>query len=229
MAQPFVFGEFGHQEFGNSLSTTSHDSPTHLQALAPTLIFAYGITEHIEINAIPGTSWVWWQSTKNANGPGQTRDTEFSIGDTTLYLKNRLIVQDPGTWRPSITLFHQVVLPSSQWFATKSIPGGFSPLGRLPATRFGALSLTEGVMYRKNIKPFRFTGGIYYSYMAPGHTAGTNTYVGDIINTRFIIEHILDDERGFGYNLPKSVDLLLLEQGQGDDAVEFVAFRIPPT
>lgn len=28
-----------------------------------------------------------------------------------------------------------------------------------------------------------------------------NTYGGDIINTRFIIEHILDDDRGFGYNL----------------------------
>jgi hypothetical protein len=201
LAQPFVFGQFGHKEYGNQLTTDSRESQVHLQAINPTVIFAYGVTDHLELNVIPGTSWVWFQSTKNANSPQQTRETEFSIGDTTIYLKNRPIVQDPDTWRPSITLFHQIVLPSSQWFATKGIPGGFSPLGRLPATRFGALSFTEGVLFRKNIKPFRFSGGVYYTYSAPGHTAGTNTYPGDVINTRFIIEHMLGDKRGFGYNL----------------------------
>lgn len=200
LVQPFVFGEWGHQRYGNQLSASSQDSPNHLQALSPTLIFAYGITENFEADIIPGTSWLWFQSDQ-PNAPGHPRTTEFSIGDTTIYLKNRVVVQDPGTWRPTFTMFHQLVLPSSQWFATKGIPGGFSPLGRLPATKFGALSLTEGAMFRKNLEPFRFTAGVYYSYTVPGSTAGMNTYIGDIINTRFIIEHILSDKHGFGYSL----------------------------
>ena len=88
-----------------------------------------------------------------------------------------------------------------QWFGTRDIPGGFSPLGRLPATRFGSLSFTEGVMFRKNLQPFRISAGIFYTYTNPGSTAGMNTYPGDIINTRLVIEHILNDARGFGYNL----------------------------
>jgi len=110
-------------------------------------------------------------------------------------------VQDPDTWRPSLTLYNGVTLPSSQWFGTQGIPGGFSPLGRLPGTKFGGLTLTEGVLFRKNLQPFRFNGGVYYSHTVPGSTAGMNTYNGDIINARFIVEYIADDKRGLGFDL----------------------------
>jgi hypothetical protein len=197
--QPFVFGQISNQRFGNQLTTDSVDSPVHLRAVAPTGIFAYGITDHLEANVV--FSGIWFEAS-GANGSGGQRTmSETGIGDTTIYLKYRPIVQDPDTWRPSITIYNQIALPSSDWFGTKSIPGGFSPLGRLPATRFGALSFTEGVLFRKNLRPFRFSGGVFYTYTAPGETAGVTTYPGDIVNTRFIVEHILDDERGFGYNL----------------------------
>ncbi|MGH7252921.1 MAG: hypothetical protein ACREIE_03880, partial [Nitrospiraceae bacterium] len=84
---------------------------------------------------------------------------------------------------------------------TESPPGGFAPLGRLPASRFGSLTWTEGVMFRKIFQPFRISGGVFYSYHFPGSDAGMNTYPADIVNTRLILEHIVDDNRGFGYNL----------------------------
>lgn len=199
LIQPFVFSEFGHLQFPNRLTTDSEDSPFHLKAVAPTVIFAYGITNHLELNVAP--SYVWFESTRtNASGQ-QTSSSDNGPGDTTIYLKYRPVVQDPDTWRPSITLYNGVTLPSSQWFGTKGIPGGFSPLGRLPGTKFGGLSFTEGLLFRKNLQPFRLNGGVYYSYTAPGSTAGMNTYNGDIINTRFIVEYIADDKRGLGFNL----------------------------
>ncbi len=197
--QPFVFGEIGHQQFDNKLTTHRSDASTHLRAVAPTGIFAYGMTDHMEINV--AFSGIYWDSTKSTASGGRVADSESGIGDTTIYLKYRPIVQDPASWRPSVTIYNQIALPSSEWFGTRGIPGGFSPLGRLPATRFGALSFTEGVMFRKNLQPFRISGGIFYTYTNPGSTAGMNTYTGDIVNTRVIIEHILNDERGFGYNL----------------------------
>jgi hypothetical protein len=199
LIQPFIFGEVGHEEFGNKLTTDSSDARTHLSAVAPTLIFAYGITDHLEFNVAP--SWVWFEaSTATASGE-RTIDTDTGPGDTTIYLKYRPIVQDPDTWRPSITLYNGITLPTSQWFGTTPIPGGFSPLGRLPGTKFGGLSFTEGVLFRKNLEPFRLNGGAYYSYTAPGSTAGQNTYNGDVVNTRFIVEYIADDKRGLGFNL----------------------------
>ena len=55
------------------------------------------------------------------------------------------------------------------------------------------LGFTEGLMWRKNIEPFRFMASVHYTYTVPGSTGG--------INTRFIIEYIADAKRGLGYAL----------------------------
>ncbi len=199
LVQPFVFGEIGHDRFTNQFGTTTTDSPFHLRAVAPTLIFAYGITDHFELNVAP--SWIWFNSSQARDSDGRMIQEENDVGDTTIYLKYRPIVQDPDTARPSVTIYNGVTLPSSQWFGTKGIPGGFSPLGRLPGTKFGGLSFTEGILLRKNLNPFRLNAGLYYSYTAPGSTAGMNTYNGDIVNTRFIVEYIANEQRGLGFNL----------------------------
>jgi len=123
------------------------------------------------------------------------------MGDFSLVMKYRPIVQDQDTARPSVTFYQQIVLPTSRWTGTERPPGGFAPLGRLPATRFGELGFTEGLTFRKNIKPFRISGGVFYTYAAPGSDGPTTTYVGDTINTRLIFEHFLDDKRGIAYNL----------------------------
>ncbi len=199
LSQFFVFGETGHLSFDNKLTTHRSDSATHLNAIAPFLLLGYGMTDNFEINVAPTA--IYWQANQTTSTGGRMREDEFGLGDTAIYLKYRPVVQDPDSWRPSVTIYNQISLPTSDWAGTRPVPGGFSPLGRLPATRFGALSFTEGILFRKNLRPFRLSGGIFYTYDTPGNKDGMNTYGGDIVNTRFIIEHILDDDRGFGYNL----------------------------
>lgn len=196
---PFVFAQTGHQQFGNHLTTNSADAPVHLSAVAPLFLFGYGITDHLEIEG--GFSPIMFWGTKPSPTGGRENFSETGMGDSQIYMKYRPIIQDPDSWRPSLTTFHQITIPTSQYFGTEKIPGGFSPLGRLPATRFGALSFTEGLLARKNLRPFRISAGVFYTYSTPGSTAGMNTYAGDIINTRLIIEHLLSDSRGLGYSL----------------------------
>lgn len=200
---PFVFSQISEKRFGSDLSTNRTVSATHSYQLAPVVTMAYGLTNHLELNVGLSES-TWWarDSTRFNRGIGGPVTTDSGLGDTQIYLKYRPIVQDPDGWRPSVTTFNMIVLPTSRWITgTESPPGGFAPLGRLPASRFGALTWTEGVMFRKNLQPFRVSGGVFYSYALPGSDAGQTTYPSDIVNTRLIIEHILDDARGFGYNL----------------------------
>ena len=56
-------------------------------------------------------------------------------------------------------------------------------------------------MLRKILQPFRFSGGIFYSYHLPGHQGNQSTYPSDIINTRLVMEHFLNDDYGLAYNL----------------------------
>ena len=204
LLQLYVFSEVGQTQYGNRFTTSTTDSSKHLQAVAPTFFFGYGITDNLEVDIAPT---LLWYNSFNGTGPALSSGhasphaNDFGIGDTTVYLKWRARVQDPDSWKGTFTIYNGVTLPSSQWFGTHPIPGGFSPLGRLPATKFGGLGLTEGLMWRKNIKPFRFMTSVYYTYTIPGSTGGISTYNGDIINTRAIIEYIADDKRGLGYSL----------------------------
>ena len=199
--RPFLFTQIGEHSYGNRLTlpTERNEGPIHLSSLAPSVNASYGLTNHIELG-LAASMIAFWAKDSTGNS---TSDTGF--GDTSLIVKYRPIVQDPDTWRPSLTVFSQLVLPTSRWITnTSRPPGGFSPLGRLPNTRFGELGITEGVMYRKNIRPFRISGAVFYTYAAPGSQGLQTTYTGDVINTRLIIEHLLNDERGFGYNLELS-------------------------
>ncbi|MGH9786421.1 MAG: hypothetical protein ACRD88_19810, partial [Terriglobia bacterium] len=195
--RPFIFTQIGTRSFGNTLDGfwNAEPGPVHLySAQVPFIQTAYGLTDHIELGA--ATSLQWFSATQN----GQTT-TETGLGDFSLLMKYRPIVQDPDTWQPSFTLFSQLVLPTSKWAGTDKPPGGFAPIGRLPSTRFGEIAFTEGLTFRKNLQPFRFSAGVYYTYAAPGSQGNQTTYTGDVINTRFVFEHILDDKRGLGYNI----------------------------
>ena len=208
LAQLYVFSEVGSGQHGNTLGITPHHSSQALQAVAPTLFIGYGITDNIELDIAPQI--IWYNSYKDSgpslSGHGSGHPNDIGLGDTTMYLKTRIRVQDPDSWKGTFTLYHGVSLPTSQWFGTGTfgthpIPGGFAPLGRLPSSKFGGLALTEGVMWRKNIQPFRFMGSVYYTYTIPGSTGGRTTYNGDIINTRAIAEWIVDDKNGLGFAL----------------------------
>lgn len=200
---PFVFSQVSEKRFANDLTLDRTTARTHSYQISPLVTNAYGITDHLELNVGLSLSTFWARdSTEFNQGRGGPVTTNTGLGDTQIYLKYRPIVQDPDGWRPTITTFNMIVLPTSRWVTgTESPPGGFAPLGRLPATRFGALTWTEGLMFRKILRPFRISGGVFYSYHLPGSDAGQTTYTSDIVNTRLIVEHILDDQRGFGYNL----------------------------
>jgi len=199
LVQGFLFSAIAHDRFPNRFGTGSVDAPTHIRAISPTVFIGYGITDNIEVDFVP--SLIWYDTNKpNATTPGK-QSSDMGLGDTTIYLKTRIRVQDPDSWHPTVTFFHNITLPTSQWMGTHPIPGGFAPLGRLPATKFGGLGLTEGIMFRKNIEPFRFMLSGYYTYTLPGSTAGMNTYNGDIINTRGIIEWVADDKNGLAFSL----------------------------
>ncbi len=204
----FLFTQIGEHSYGNDLRFAAgrKNGPVHLYSINPQVNTAYGITDHVELGVATGVNAFGARDTATANRTGGKVDSsDFGWGDTSLIVKYRPIVQDPDTWRPSFTLFNQVVLPTSKWFTdTKRPPGGFSPLGRLPNTRFGELGFTEGLMVRKNLQPFRISSAVFYTYSAPGSEGTVTTYAPDVINTRLIVEHLLDDKKGFGYNIELS-------------------------
>jgi hypothetical protein len=208
----FIFSQIGNSSFGNQLSftTDSKPGPVHLYQVSPSVNASYGLTNHVELGAAISMNSFW--ATKDGQSTSST-----GLGDTSLIMKYRPIIQDPGSWRPSLTYYTQLVLPTSRWADAEKPPGGFSPLGRLPATRFGEFGLTQGLMTRKILQPFRISAAVFYTYAAPGENNGMNTYTGDVVNTRLIFEHILDDKNGFGYNIEVSTLHGLTWRADGHD------------
>ncbi len=206
LLHPYLFTQISERQFGNDLRFASgreRSSSGHLYSLQPLIGMAYGLTDHIEVGASTTLSAFWNRNADRANaGAGGRVFTNTGMGDTSVAFKYRPIIQDPDGWRPSLTFWNQLVLPTSQWITgTEKPPGGFAPLGRLPAARFGSLTWTEGAMLRKILQPFRFNAAVFYSYHFPGQQGNESTYPSDIINTRLVMEHFLNDDYGFAYNL----------------------------
>ncbi len=204
--RPFIYSQVGEKSYGNRLTlpTERKDGSVHLYSVQhPFLTASYGLTDHLEFVAGTSVATFWAKDSNSFNkGQGGPWSVNTGLGNTSLFLKYRPIVQDPDGWRPSLTFLNQVVPPTGVWLTgTEKPPGGFAPLGRFQASQFGALGLTEGVTLRKNVRPFRISGGIFYSYATPGSSEGRTTYTPDILNTRLIVEHILGDKTGFGYNI----------------------------
>jgi hypothetical protein len=194
----YVQGQIGSGQFENNSSSNSTASPFSPDAVAPAAILYYGLTRDVSVGV--GISWIYWHS-DNPDAEGRTSGS--GIGPTSLILKYRPIVQNPDSWRPSFSLYTKVSLPTNRWFGTPEIPGGFTPLSRVPSSRFEAAALTEGLLFRKNLEPFRITGNLFYSYNLPGagSESGVTVYGGDLINTHLALEHVLNEQTGFGYLL----------------------------
>jgi hypothetical protein len=202
--RPFLFSQISEKRYGNQLTTPvdAKNGSTHLYSVQPLVTVTYGLTDHLELGAATSMNSFWANDSNSFNqGKGGPWTTDTGMGDFSIILKYRPIVQDPDSARPSVTLYNQIVLPTSRWTGTERPPGGFAPLGRLPATKFGELGVTEGLTFRKNSEPYRISGGVYYTYSAPGNNAGQTAYVGDVINTRLVFEHFLDDKKGLAYNI----------------------------
>lgn len=192
--RPYVYSEIGYGRFGNTWSANPNGLPQRLSAINPQVEVSYGITNSVEFEMYV-SEVSWWQSAGNSQGS----QSGHGLGDTTAFLKYRAIVQQDGTWWPTVTNAFYVSLPTSDWAGTPSIPAGFAPLGRLPSTHFGAPEFTESILFRKNLKPFRISGGVFYSYGAPSSNNGMTQYHGDIFQYRLAFEHFLDDRQGLAY------------------------------
>ncbi len=196
--RPYFYSEVGYAQFGAWPSSVT-PLGQKLVSIAPQVEFSYGILDWLEFEMyLPETSW--WQT----SGGGAPAANGNGLGDVTAFLKWRFHVQQPDGWLPSLTETLFVTLPTSTWAGaagTPSIPGGFAPLGRLPSTHFGTPELTEAILLRRNLRPFRVSAGIYYSYAPPSSSAGVRQYFGDIFQYRLAVEKFLRDDRGFAYAL----------------------------
>lgn len=142
------------------------------------------------------------------------------LNDLTLGIKHRWIIQNPDSARPSFASFLFLTLPTTAWLGTPVPKGGLPPISVLPSTHFGSPSLTGTLLLRKNIRPFRFYGGLYYTYSFPGVESLTATdprlfaQFGDLIQYRMAVEDVINDKHGLGLvlevvglsELPFSVD-----------------------
>ena len=192
----YVQGMIGSGETQRTSTSQTVASPFSPDAVMPAATLYYGLTRHVMVGV--GVSAVYWHSsTPEPDG----RTSGSGIGTTNAILKYRPIVQDPDSWRPSIAIYSRVSLPTNRWFGTPEIPGGFTPLSRVPSSRFDAVALTEGLLFRKNLEPFRITGNVFYSYNfpGPGSESGTTVYGGDLLSTHLALEHVLNEHTGFGY------------------------------
>ncbi len=195
--RPYIYSELAYAQFGDGWSVDRASLAQRIFSIAPQIEFSYGILDWLEYEMyVPETSW--WQTA----GGGEPAADGHGFGDITAFLKARFHVQQKDSWVPSLTETLFVTLPTSDWFGpvgTPPIPGGFAPLGRLPSTHFGAPELTEAILFRKNVKPFRVSGGIYYSYAIPSKSAGKPQHFGDIFQYRLAFEQIVDEKHGFGW------------------------------
>lgn len=189
----YGFSEVGYAQYGGAWAFTTQSLDRKLIAVNPQIELAYGLMPWLELGLYASEA-SWWQTP----GGGARALSGSGLGDTTAYFKLRLHVQRPDDRLPWLANMFFVALPTSDWggpIGTPPIPGGFAPLGRLPATHFGAPELTETLLFRENVRPFRFAGGLYYSYAMPGD----DHYYGDIFQYRLTFEHFLDDEKGLAY------------------------------
>jgi hypothetical protein len=195
--RPYFYSEFAYAEYGGGWAISTGSLDRKLASIAPQVEFSYGILDWLEYEMyVPETSW--WQG----SGDGNAASSGHGLGDITAFLKARFHIQQPDSGIPSLTETFFVTLPTSDWsgsIGTPPVPGGFAPLGRLPSTHFGAPELTDAVLFRKNLRPFRFSGGLYYSYAIPSSSNETKQYFGDIFQYRLAFEHFVNDAKGFAY------------------------------
>ncbi len=189
----YMFSELGYAQYGDAWTLNTQGLGQKLFAINPNVEYSVGILPWIECGVFASEA-SWWQTADGGSGHG--------IGDTNAYCKERIHAPQQGGLALWLTNMVFVSLPTSQWagpVGTPTIPGGFAPLGRLPATHFGEPEITELVLFRKTFQPFRLSGGLYYSYAIAGSNNGAAQYFGDIFQYRLAFEHVLNDERGLAY------------------------------
>ncbi len=193
----YTFSEVAYAQYGDAWSLGALPLAQRLAAINPNVEFAAGILPWMECGVFASEA-SWWQTA----GGNEGATFGNGVGDANPYCKFRLHAPQQGGLPLWLTEMVFVSLPTSQWLGsigTPAIPGGFAPLGRLPATHFGEPEITELLLFRKAFRPFRLSGGLYYSYALPGGSSGGGDYYGDIFQYRLAFEHVFDERRGLAY------------------------------
>ena len=173
----------------------------------------YGLTTNDELVLLP--SMISTFSSSNGQNLYGTGLNDFTFG-----VKHRWVIQDPNSWRPSISTPFLITLPTTTWLGTPVPKGGLPPLSVVPSTHFGSYALTTGLFIRKNVKPFRLYSDFFYTFnvptngVLPGKTAEQQIQYGDLAQYRFGVEDVFNDETGLGVilefvglsGLPFSID-----------------------
>ena len=209
----FMYGRFTQAQYSDSGGITGLPPGFSQTQLLDLFAMFYGLEQNTELVFLP--SVVTTFSTEDGtslNGAG--------LNDLTLGIKHRWIIQDPNTLRPSFATALLVTLPLTSWLGTPVPAGGLPPINVVPSTHFGTPSLTLVSMLRKNVRPLRLIGDLYYTFGFPGSLSATPgatpaySQFGDLAQYRLGIEDVVDDKSGLGFileiaglsGLPFSVD-----------------------
>ncbi|MCL5286043.1 MAG: hypothetical protein M1313_09950 [Nitrospirae bacterium] len=209
----FMYGRFTQAQYSDSGGITGLPPGYSQTQLLDLFAMFYGLDTNTELVFLPSVITTF--STQNGtslNGSG--------LNDLSFGIKHRWIIQDPSTGRPSFTTAFLVTLPTTSWLGTPVPVGGLPPINVVPSTHFGTPAFTGIAMLRKNLKPLRLIGDLYYTLSVPGTISATAgdapafTQFGDLVQYRLGIEDVLDDKSGLGFileiaglsGLPFSVD-----------------------
>jgi len=209
----FMYGRFTQAQYSDSGGITGLPPGYSQTQLLDLFAMFYGLDLNTELVFLP--SVVTTFSTQNGtslNGSG--------LNDLTFGIKHRWIIQDPFTGRPSFTTAFLVTLPTTSWLGTPVPVGGLPPINVVPSTHFGTPAFTGIAMLRKNVKPLRLIGDLYYTLSVPGTISATAgdapafSQFGDLVQYRLGVEDVVDDKSGLGFileiaglsGLPFSID-----------------------
>ncbi len=197
-ARFFMYGQFDQAQYTNSWGITGlPQGYSNIQLLDLFAMF-YGIEPNTEFIFLPSIL------TTFSTGEGNIVDGT-GLNDLSMAIKHRWVVQDPGSDRPSISTSLLVTLPTTAWTGTPLPPGNtLPPISVVPSTRLGTPSLTAILLTRKNVKPFRISGDLEYTFSFPdngvlsGATQKTYNQFGDMVQERLSVEDVVDDRNGMG-------------------------------
>ena len=209
----FMYGRFTQAQYSDSGGITGLPPGYSQTQLLDLFAMFYGLDPNTELVFLPSVITTF--STQNGtslNGSG--------LNDLTFGIKHRWIIQDPFTGRPSFATAFLVTLPTTSWLGTPVPVGGLPPINVVPSTHFGTPAFTGIAMLRKNMKPLRLFGDLYYTLSLPGSISAVAgdapvfSQFGDLVQYRIGIEDVVDDRSGLGFileiaglsGLPFSVD-----------------------
>ena len=193
----FFYSRFTQAQYTDSGGVTGLPSGFYQTQLLLLGAIYYGLEQNTELVLLPSMITTFSETNgQSLNGTG--------LNDFTMGVKHRWVIQNPSSWRPSISSAFLLTLPTTTWLGTPVLKGSLPPISVVPSTHFGSPALTTGFFVRKNVRPFRLMGDLFYTFnfptagVLPGQTSSQQIQYGDMAQYRMAVEDVFDDKTGFG-------------------------------